>query len=129
MLWLGVMFLLVLWLLGYGFKVGGNAIHLLLAAVAALFVITLLRSSAPNFRVKEPPPQPMQGRIKWFNPEKEWGFIECEDDVDVFFHGSSLDSSEKEGLHEGDKVEFTLQEPRVSVAKRVLRIKVLRHWA
>ncbi len=129
MLWLGVMFLLVLWLLGYGFKIWGDAIHLLLAAVAALFLIILLRSSAPNVRVKEPPPQPMQGRIKWFNPEKEWGFIECADDVDVFFHGSSLESFEKEDLHEGDNVEFTLEEPGVSVAKRVVRIKVLRHWA
>ncbi len=71
----------------------------------------------------------MQGRIKWINPEKEWGFITCEDGIDVFFHGSSIDCSEKQFLHEGDMVEFRLDEPEAPVAKEIVRIKVLRHWA
>ncbi len=129
MLWLGVMVLLILWLLGYGFRVGGSAIHLLLAAIAVLFLIPLLRSRARRPRRRKLPSQPLQGRIKWFNAEKQWGFIECEDGIDVFFHSSSVDSLEKEALHEGDMVEFTLDELEASVAKQVVPIKVLRHWA
>ncbi len=129
MLWIAIMALLVLWLLAYGYKLGGNAVHLLLAVVAALFVINLLRSNAPTMRRQHSSTDPMQGRIKWFNAEREWGSIEGADGLVVFFHSSSFDPFERDGLREGDKVEFTLIEGEMSVAKQVVHIKVHRHWA
>jgi hypothetical protein len=39
MLWTIIIILIVLWLLGFGFKVGGNLIHILL--VVALIVLIL----------------------------------------------------------------------------------------
>ena len=43
MLWLTFALLFVLWLLGYGFKVAGGMIHLLLAAALLVLVLNLVR--------------------------------------------------------------------------------------
>ena len=50
----------------------------------------------------------MQGTIKWYNARKGYGFIEGEDGKDIFVHRTSI----PEGLflHEGDKVEYELED-------------------
>jgi uncharacterized protein DUF5670 len=42
MLWTIVAVLLILWLLGFGFSVGGSLIHLLLVVALVVFVINLV---------------------------------------------------------------------------------------
>jgi len=42
MLWTIVALLLILWLLGFSFSVGGSMIHLLLVVALVVFVINLL---------------------------------------------------------------------------------------
>ena len=42
MLWTIVVLLLVLWLLGFSFSVGGGLIHLLLVAALVVFVFNLI---------------------------------------------------------------------------------------
>jgi hypothetical protein len=42
MLWTIVVLLLILWLLGFSFSVGGGLIHLLLVVALVLFVFNLL---------------------------------------------------------------------------------------
>jgi hypothetical protein len=42
MLWTIVVLLLILWLLGFSFSVGGSQIHLLLVVALVLFVFNLL---------------------------------------------------------------------------------------
>lgn len=52
----------------------------------------------------------LQGTVKWFNPVKNFGFIEQdgEDEQDMFVHGTSiLDGAH---LHEGDRVEYEVEE-------------------
>jgi len=44
MLWTIVAVLLILWLLGFGFSVGGSLIHLLLVLAVIVFVINLVSS-------------------------------------------------------------------------------------
>ena len=52
----------------------------------------------------------MQGRVKWFNPEKGYGFIEVEDGKDVFVHYSEIKEEGFKTLEEGQKVEFDVVE-------------------
>ena len=46
------------------------------------------------------------GTVKWFNPEKGYGFIEREDGDDVFVHYSAIQTSGYRTLEEGQRVEF-----------------------
>lgn len=51
-----------------------------------------------------------KGRVKWFNNEKGYGFIEIGAGVgeDVFVHYSAIEQEGYKSLKEGDVVEFTL---------------------
>ncbi len=51
-----------------------------------------------------------KGRVKWFNNEKGYGFIEFGAGVgeDVFVHYSAIEQDGYKSLNEGDVVEFTL---------------------
>jgi hypothetical protein len=44
MLWTIVALLLILWLLGFAFSIGGSLIHLLLVVALVLFVVNLVSS-------------------------------------------------------------------------------------
>ncbi len=51
----------------------------------------------------------MQGRVKWFNAEKGYGFIEREDgEGDVFVHFSAIQAEGFKDLAEGELVEFDI---------------------
>lgn len=52
----------------------------------------------------------MQGRVKWFNPEKGYGFIEVEEGKDVFVHYSEIREEGFKTLEEGQEVEFDIVE-------------------
>lgn len=48
----------------------------------------------------------MQGKVKWFNAEKGFGFIESEEGNDVFVHFSAIQGQGFKTLEEGQSVEF-----------------------
>ena len=50
----------------------------------------------------------MQGKVKWFNAEKGYGFIESEDGTDVFVHFSAINAEGYKTLEEGAAVEFEI---------------------
>ena len=50
----------------------------------------------------------MQGRIKWFNNSKGYGFIGRDDGPDVFIHYSAIAGDGYRTLNEGDSVEFEI---------------------
>ncbi|GIO07322.1 cold shock domain-containing protein [Brevibacillus reuszeri] len=52
----------------------------------------------------------MQGKVKWFNAEKGFGFIEREGGDDVFVHFSAIQSDGFRSLDEGQAVEFDIVE-------------------
>ncbi|NPV42760.1 MAG: cold-shock protein [Firmicutes bacterium] len=52
----------------------------------------------------------MLGKVKWFNQEKGYGFIEREDGDDVFVHFSAIQESGFKTLKEGERVEFDIVE-------------------
>jgi CspA family cold shock protein len=52
----------------------------------------------------------MLGRVKWFNAQKGYGFIETENDGDVFVHFSAIQGEGFKTLDEGQQVEFEIIE-------------------
>lgn len=52
----------------------------------------------------------MLGKVKWFNQEKGYGFIEVEGEKDVFVHYSAIQQEGFKTLKEGDNVEFEVVE-------------------
>ena len=50
----------------------------------------------------------MKGTVKWFNPEKGFGFIRQENGEDVFVHYSAISEEGFKTLDEGQKVEFEI---------------------
>ncbi len=52
----------------------------------------------------------MIGKVKWFNNEKGYGFIEYKENEDIFVHYSAIEVDGYKTLSEGQLVEFTLVE-------------------
>ena len=50
----------------------------------------------------------MQGKVKWFNAGKGFGFIETEEGQDIFVHFSSIQSDGFKTLDEGENVVFVV---------------------
>jgi len=51
-----------------------------------------------------------KGKVKWFNSEKGYGFIESEDGTDVFAHYSAIQMDGYKTLEEGAEVTFEVSE-------------------
>jgi CspA family cold shock protein len=53
-----------------------------------------------------------EGTVKWFNPDKGFGFIEVEGQDDVFVHFSEIQEEGFKTLDEGQAVNFEITEGR-----------------
>ncbi|MBW2567346.1 MAG: cold-shock protein [Deltaproteobacteria bacterium] len=64
-----------------------------------------------------------EGTVKWFSDQKGYGFIEVEDDKDVFVHHSAIDGAGFKTLAEGDQVSFDVEEDaKGPSAKNVVKL-------
>jgi CspA family cold shock protein len=64
-----------------------------------------------------------RGRVKWFSPEKGFGFIELDPDKEVFVHHTAITGDGFHMLHAGEAVEFDLIDtPRGFQARNVRRL-------
>ena len=50
------------------------------------------------------------GKVKWFNNRKGFGFIQQEDGPDLFVHFSSINSDGYRTLNEGEEVTFDVED-------------------
>ena len=65
----------------------------------------------------------MTGKVKWFNAEIGYGFIDREDGGDVFVHFSAIHAEGFKTLEEGQAVEFdVVQGNRGEQAANVVRL-------
>lgn len=65
----------------------------------------------------------MLGRVKWFNREKGYGFIQQENGDDVFVHFSAIQEEGFKSLDEGQEVQFeVVQGPRGLQATNVQKV-------
>jgi CspA family cold shock protein len=52
----------------------------------------------------------LNGRVKWFNDSKGYGFIEQDGGRDIFVHYTAIQGDGFKSLAEGQKVEFEIVE-------------------
>jgi CspA family cold shock protein len=65
--------------------------------------------------------QRIKGVVKWFSPEKGYGFITPEDGPDVFVHYTAIQASGYRKLEEGAQVEFEITDgPKGKQASQVI---------
>jgi CspA family cold shock protein len=64
-----------------------------------------------------------QGKVKWFNNQKGYGFISVEGSNDVFVHFSAIQEDGYKSLEEGQEVEFEIVDgPKGDHAANVVKV-------
>lgn len=69
----------------------------------------------------------MTGTVKWFNNDKGFGFLSCEDgSEDVFVHFSAIVSDGFKSLEENQAVSFDVEaDPKDSSKLRAANVQVI----
>ena len=63
------------------------------------------------------------GTVKWYNPQKGFGFIAPDDGgKDVFVHATALEAAGIRGLNDGQQVSYELQEERGKTSAAQLKV-------
>jgi cold shock protein len=65
----------------------------------------------------------MKGTIKWFNDRKGYGFIQSEDDTDIFVHRNAIPIGTY--LNEGDSVEFEIE--KSEKGPNAINVKIIKN--
>jgi len=73
-----------------------------------LFFGDFSRSGNPKVKSRRAQVARLQGKVKWFNNSKGYGFIGQEGGADVFVHYSAIQGEGFKTLQEGDTVEFEI---------------------
>jgi cold shock protein len=63
------------------------------------------------------------GTVKWFDPNRGYGFIRPEQGEDVFVHISAVQASGLQTLQEGQAVEFDTEQGRKALQAANVRLR------
>ncbi len=61
----------------------------------------------------------MKGRVKWWSEERKYGFIEYNDNEDIFAH---LEEDESSYIKENQEIEFTVEEKNNCTYLHILKV-------
>ena len=87
---------------------GRNLLNLIWTAPIK-FVVRLAINEFKLNKEKKGNNMSIKGKVKWFNPQKGYGFIERDDkEKDVFVHSSAAQAASLE-LQEGDALTFDVE--------------------
>jgi CspA family cold shock protein len=64
-----------------------------------------------------------EGIVKWYNKNKNYGFIEFDEQEDIFFHSSNIVDHGYFGLKKTDRVRFEIKDTRYG--RQAVNIKVI----
>lgn len=64
----------------------------------------------------------VRGKVKWFNAQKGYGFIEMDNGPDIFVQHNEIQGKGFKSLDKGDEVEFILDGAKKTEAHKVERI-------
>ena len=77
-----------------------------------------VQSPSAGPQIEEPSDPPVPGKVKWFNPNKRYGFVELADGSgDAFLHASALERLGIEAVQPGETLEL-----RVAQGQRGLQV-------
>jgi CspA family cold shock protein len=65
----------------------------------------------------------LEGKVKWYNKKKQYGFIESQGIEDIFFHGSNIADHGFFGLAKADRVSFEIRQ--TERGRQAFQVKVL----
>ena len=66
----------------------------------------------------------MEGKVKWFNSKKGFGFIETKDlKEDLFVHFSDIDKDGFKSLNQDDVVEFETEKTTQGYSAKNVKVK------
>jgi CspA family cold shock protein len=64
-----------------------------------------------------------EGRVKWFNDKKGYGFIAADGGKELFVHHSAIEGAGFKSLQEGDRVSF--EEERGAKGPQAVKVRKL----
>ncbi|HPA15724.1 MAG TPA: cold shock domain-containing protein [Desulfobacterales bacterium] len=65
----------------------------------------------------------LEGKVKWFNEKKGYGFIETDDGGEIFFHRTAIEDHGFFGIQKLDRVAFEIKE--TARGPQAVRVKVV----
>ena len=66
----------------------------------------------------------MNGKVRWFNDQKGYGFISAEGGKDIFVHHSAIIADGYKSLKEGQDVSFEIVDtPKGPAASNVVKVE------
>ena len=80
-------------------------------ALVLVYALPLLLAALKRVPVKLPlPGNQLEGEVKWFNPNKGFGFLVTADGEEIFVHFRAVQNGGRRSLRQGQKVRFTTRE-------------------